>query len=328
MKKRLIPMYSILAIAIVLLAAFVPSCTGEGETTGTIIVKATLCGNAWPTQGTGAVNYTLTPTGGSPISGTAVPTTHSNMTPASWTCAYVAGGPAGAFLNNPSASQTLVAGGTITFTFDFELNQDAAIKFLWWSVNGAPREQTSEIIAVPCMIIDSHFKQWVNGCEGYNVTMDEASWLTITQTAGPPATIVVVGDSCAVNKTPDPRQKVFKTVSVDNVTREKGYNVTLNPQGPSTLLDVHTQWDLVKGTNYTKLINWFGISLGMIEPGAHPCVLFELVLPHAGGPGDLYQFTLVTSADVALVGDTDVDPSNNHDMSMPPLTLVVDLRGP
>jgi hypothetical protein len=140
--------------------------------------------------------------------------------------------------------------------------------------------------------------------------------------------IVVVGDSCAVNKTPDPRQKVFKTVSVDNVTRQKGYNVTFTPQVPSILLDVHTQWQLAKGTNYTKLINWFGISLGMIVPEAHPCVLFELVLPHAGAPGDLYQFTLLTSADVALVGDTDVDPLNNHDMSMPALTLVVDLRGP
>jgi len=327
MRKSVFGICLSLVVAIVLLAAFVPSCTST-PTTGTIIVKATLCGNAWPTQGTGAVNYTLTPTGGSPVSGNAVPTTHTNMTATTWTCAHVSGFPPGAFLNSiqPSASQSLVAGGTITFTFDFELDQDAAIKFLWWSVNGQPREQTSEIIAVPCQIIDAHFKQWVKGCDGYNVTMDEASWLTITQTAGPAAMIVVVGDSCAVNKTPDPRQKVFKTVSVDNVTRQIGYNVTLG-QGP-TLLDVHTQWQLAKTVNYTKLINWFGISLGMIVPGAHPCVLFELVLPHAGAPGDLYQFTLLTSADVALVGDTDVDPANNHDMSMPPLTLVVDLRGP
>ena len=321
MKKRLIPMYSILAIAIILFAAFVPGCTGEGETTGTIVVQATLCGIPWQ----GEANYTLTPTGGSPVSGTGVPTTHSNMTATTWTCAYVAGGPAGAFLNSikPSASQSLVAGGTITFTFDFELDQDAAIKFWAWSQNGVPLEQQpSEIIAMPCQIIDAHFKQWVKGCEGYNVTMNEASWLWITQTAGPPATVVVVDDPCAVNKTPDPRQKVSQTASVDNVTRLKGYSINLTPLGPPTLLDVHTQWQLVKGTNYTKAINWFGISLVVIEPGAHPCVLFELVLPM---PGQLYTFTLQTSADVELVGDTDVDPANNHDMSGQ-IMLVVDLR--
>jgi len=318
MRKSVFGICLSLVVAIVLLAALAPSC---GPTTGTIVVKATICGAPWQ----GALNYTLTPTGGSATNGTAVPYTHSSMLPASWTCAYVSGGPGGAyFLNNPSASQSLVAGGTITFTFDFELDQDAAIKFLWWSVNGQPREQTSEIIAVPCQIIDAHFKQWVKGCDGYNVTMNETSWLMIQQTAGPVATVVVVNDWCAVNKTPDPRQKVSQTASVDNVTRQKGYNITLAPpQGLPTLLDVHTQWQLAKGTNYTKLINWFGISLVNIEPGAHPCVLFELVLPM---PGQLYTFTLQTSAEVALVGDTDVDPSNNHDMSLIPITLVVDLR--
>ena len=127
MRKRLIPIYSVLVVAIVLLAAFVPSCTPT-PTTGTIVVQATLCGTPWQ----GAVNYTLTLAGGtSPVSGTGVPTTHGNMTAGTWTCAYNAGGPAGAFLNSiqPSASQSLVAGGTITFTLDFELNQDAAIKF-------------------------------------------------------------------------------------------------------------------------------------------------------------------------------------------------------
>jgi hypothetical protein len=246
------------------------------------------------------------------------------MTATTWTCAYVAGGPGGAFLNSikPSASQSLVAGGTITFTFDFELNQDAAIKFSVWSVNGVPFQgPVTQIEAIPCMIIDAHFKQWVKGCDGYNVTMNEASWLTIQQIQGPgPVMIVVVDDPCAVNKTPAPRDKVSQTASVDNVTRLKGYNVTLTLQGPPTLLDVHTQWELVKGTNYTKLINWFGISKVPYEPGVHPCVLFELVLPP--GPLAQYVFQLQTSADVALVGDTDIDPDNNHDMSDPIILIV------
>jgi hypothetical protein len=244
------------------------------------------------------------------------------MSAGTWACAYVAGGPAGAFLNSikPSGSQSLVADGTITFTLDFELNQDAAIQWLYWTVNGEPQpQQPSEIIAMPCMIIDAHFRQWVNGCDGYNVTMNEASWLMIQQLAGPaPAMIVVVDDPCAVNKTPDPRYKVSQTASVDNVTRPKGYNITLNFPGPPTLLDVHTQWKLVKVVNYTKSINWFGISLVMIEPGAHPCVLFELVLP-VPGP---YTFLLQTVADVALVDDTDVDPGNDQDTS-PPIILNV-----
>jgi hypothetical protein len=215
----------------------------------------------------------------------------------------------------------LAADGTITFTLDFELDQDAAIEFLTWTVNGAPWQSPSEIIAEPCQIIDAHFKQWVKGCDGYNVTMNEASWLMITQIAGPLGVVVyVVDDPCAVNKTPAPRQKVSQTVSVDNVTRQKGYNVTLG-QGP-TLLDVHTQWQLVKGVNYTKNINWFGIWVNAYEPGLHPCVLFELILPP--GPAVQYVFQVQTSADVALVGDTDVDPGNNHDMSAP-IMLVVNM---
>jgi hypothetical protein len=310
-------MYSILAIAIVLLAAFVPSC--GGTTTGTIDVKATLCGIPWQ----GAVNYTLTPTGGSPVNGVVVPTTHSSMAPSTWTCAYVSGGPAGAFLNSikPSASQSLVAGGTITFTFDFELDQDAAIQFSVWSQNGVPFQgPITEIVAEPCNIVDAHFNQWVKGCDGYNVTMNEASWFWIRLDVGPaPVQIVVVDDWCALNKTPAPRQKVSQTASVDNVTRLKGYNVTLQLQTP-TLLDVHTQWELVKGVNYTKAINWFGIStLPMFETlGPHPCVLFELVVPMPG----IYQFTIQTWADVEIVGDTDVDPGNNHGMSLPIMLIV------
>jgi hypothetical protein len=309
MRKRLIPIYAVLVVAMILLAALAPSC-GGGPTTGTIVVQATLCGVPWQ----GAVNYTLTLSGGtSPISGTGVPTSHGNMTAGTWTCAYVAGGPAGAFLNSikPSASQVLAADGTITFTLDFELDQDAAIQWLTWTQDGIVL-QVTELETVPCHIIDAHFKQWVKGCDGYNVTMNETSWLMIQYALGPaPAMIVVVDDPCAVNKTPQPLQKVSQWPSIDDHRVEKGYNVTLFPMGTPAILDVHTQWQLVKGTNYTKAINWFGISRFVIEPMAHPCVLFELVLPLPGQ----YQFILQTSAEVALVGDTDVNPANNSTMS-------------
>jgi len=319
-KKRLIPIYSILVIAIILLAALAPSC---GQTRGTIKVQAQLCGVPWQ----GALNYTLTPTVGSPVNGSGVPATHSNLTPASWTCAYVAGGPAGAFLNSikPSASQNLLAGATITFTLDFELKQDAAIQFLTWTVNGVPFPGSSPLELGPCNVTDVHFLQWVDGCVGYNVTLNETDWLTIIASpANPlgPVIIYVVNADCALNKTPTqglPSVKKSQVPSINNATALVGDNLTLMP-GMTGMLDVHTVWQLVKGTNYTKNINWLGISKPPFDPlhPAHPCVLFELVVPMPG----LYQFQLIPSAHVDLVGATDVNMTNNDAMG-PPLTLNV-----
>jgi hypothetical protein len=307
MRKRLVPIYSVLVVAIVLLAVLVPSC--GGPTTGTVEVKATLCGVPWQ----GPVSYTLTLAGGtSPISGTSVPTNHSGVATGTWTCAYVSGGPAGAFLNStrPSATQGLSANGIVTFTLDFELDQDAAIEWLTWTVDGvlAP----SSVIATPFHVIDVHFHQWVEGCEGYQVAVNETSWLKITQTMGPPAQIVVVNDLCAVNKTVDqapPPAKKSQVPSFNGVPTEKGAYEYLAPD-VALDLDVETAWDLVKGANYTKSIDWLGISVG--APAPNQCVLFELVLPASG----VYQFTLVASAEVALVDDEDVDPNNNLAMSL------------
>jgi len=317
MRKGLLSIGLVLVVLIALIAALVPSCT-QTPTTGTIEVKATLCGNPWP----GAVSYTLTPTSGSAINGTSVPTTHSGVAADTWTCAYVSGGPAGAFLVAPPSAQTLSAGGTITFILNFELDQDAAIEWITWTVNGVPFVG-SEYQAVPCNIIDVHFQQWVDGCEGYNVTVNETSWLHITQTFGPgPVQVFVRGNACAVNKTPTPpglppvKKSQYVSFNGDPVLPGQYWPIPPPEEEQPALLDVETTWELVKGTNYTKSINWLGISL-LGEP-SHECVLFELILP---GPA-IYQFTLVASADVALVGDTDVDPGNNHDMSLP-ITLTV-----
>lgn len=322
MKKRLIPIYAVLVVAIVLLAVFVPSC---GPTTGTIEVKATLCGNPWPTQGTVAMNYTLTPGTGSPINGNNVSATFS-VDPGTWTCGNVSGGPAGAHLDSikPSATQTVSKGGNITFTLDFELDQDAAIEWLTWTVNGEPFVGSELQGGAVCNIIDAHFKQWVNGCEEYQVAVNETSVLLITQTQGPVATVYAVNDLCAVNKTPTqglPPVKKSQVVSINGEPLEPGdswvlmFNIV-------TPLDVETAWQLVKETDYTKSINWFGISLGGPQEPGHECVLFELVLPM---PHAQYKFTLQTSAMVALVDDTDVNTENNDSGWSPALFLTVNV---
>jgi hypothetical protein len=311
MTKRLLAIYLVL---VVLLAAMVPSCGGG---TGTINVQATRCGSPW----TGNVSYTLT--GPSTINGNNVSASFSSVATGNWTCGSVSGGPAGTFLASitPSATQSVSGGGTSTFTLNFELNQDAGITWIDWTRNGT--HVTGDYITdgVVCNWIDAHFLQWVDGCVGYNVTLNETSWLTITQTGGNPGVqIFVLNETCAVNKTPAPLKKIFQMTSVDNVTQDQGYNTTLTLNIP-TQLDVRTQWQLSKGTNYTKSINWFGISKApFVPPGNHTCVLFELVLP--AGPVVQYQFTLVTSAQVALVGSNDTNHANDSTTSTQ-LTLIV-----
>jgi hypothetical protein len=82
---------------------------------GTIQVDATLNGATW----SGSVSYRLT--GPQTIDGTTVPATFSNRPTGSYTLNYQSGGPSGATLTSitPSATQTLSAGGTITFILNF-----------------------------------------------------------------------------------------------------------------------------------------------------------------------------------------------------------------
>ncbi len=139
MRRRIFSVWSVLLILVVSTAVLVPGCGGgTTPTQGTIDVKATLDGAVW----TGAVQYTLSePTGASPISGTSVPTSHTGVSPGSWTCAYVSGGPAGAsFVNvTPSATQTVAAGGTITFTLNFVTPQAVPLDhFKFYQVVGGP----------------------------------------------------------------------------------------------------------------------------------------------------------------------------------------------
>ena len=91
------------------------SGVGAPATGGNIQVNATFNGSPWSgnlyTSLSGPESYT---DGQAPI-------THSELAPGGYTEAYSAGGPGGATLESitPSASQTLTAGSTITFTYNF-----------------------------------------------------------------------------------------------------------------------------------------------------------------------------------------------------------------
>jgi hypothetical protein len=115
MRRRPFAIYLICAVLVVSSAVLTSSCV---PTECTIEVKATLDGAVWA----GAVEYTLTgPGAASPITGTSVEDTF-RVDCGNWTCAYVSGGPEGAYLDDiaPSETQTVYNGGTITFTFNFK----------------------------------------------------------------------------------------------------------------------------------------------------------------------------------------------------------------
>ncbi|MCR4392628.1 MAG: carboxypeptidase regulatory-like domain-containing protein [Candidatus Acetothermia bacterium] len=83
--------------------------------TGTIQVHATLDGRTW----SGSVSYRIA--GPQNRDGTAVSATFPNMPTGSYTLTYQSGGPPGATRTGvtPNSTQTLTAGGTVTFTLVF-----------------------------------------------------------------------------------------------------------------------------------------------------------------------------------------------------------------
>lgn len=338
MKKRLVPIYSVLVVAIVLLAVFAPSCVPAEK--GTIEVKATLCDAPW----SGDVSYTLIGPGATAptvIDGIYVPDSFS-VTPGDWICGNVSGGPAGAYLESitPSANQTVSADGTITFTLNFELEQDAVIDFLYWTVNGEPVTDYEEEYGgyyyaevTWCDNIDVHYIQRVDGCEGRQVTLIETDELLIHyytfQGSGDPdpVSVWVYDDWCAVNKTATPEgppsEKLSQVPSYEGepVKEGEGYMEYFIPYGVNTTLDVQTSWQLEKCVNYTKSINW----LHIYECGAPPpegdspcCILFDLM---ALGPG--YGFELWSRASIELAGDEDINLDNNSTGWSPPLILMI-----
>ena len=84
-------------------------------TTGAISVSATYNGQPW----SGTVNYNLG--GAASIAGNTVPANFQSRPSGSYTLSYSSSGPAGATLSSitPSATQTLSAGGSISFALNF-----------------------------------------------------------------------------------------------------------------------------------------------------------------------------------------------------------------
>ena len=310
MKKRL---FAIWLVLVLLTAAAGLSCD-EPIPQGTIEVKATLCGANW----TGEVEYTLTRTAEN-ITGDSVDRTFT-VAPDRWTCAYVSGGPAGAYFVDitPSPTQTLVDGGTITFTLNFELEQDASIDFLRWTINGEPVEPNDPETPyyVTCGdIIDVHFKQHVAGCEGKQVRVIEYSWLDIHLTGEiPPVLLHVLDDPCAVVKDPAPIEEESRDLFVDGEPVDYCMEFDLIPC-ESRILSVKTLWLLEKCTDYTKSINWLRMG-ECVEPAGEPCVLFEVLFAEP----EPRPFTLISYAEVELADDEDVNPNNNYAES-PPLYI-------
>jgi len=323
-KKKIFSICLSVVVLVSLIAVLVPGCTGDGEE-GTIEVKATLCDEAWE----GDVDYTLTPASGSAVTGTNVSASFT-VDVGNWTCEHVSGGPADAYLEDikPSATQEVSDGGTITFTLEFEENQDAWIDFLYWTIDGEPVQEMVEV--VPCQIIDIHFEQGVEGCEGRIVAVNETSRLWIHYIGyteeymgepicgdAPPSAVYVVNDWCAVNKIAEPPEKVSQNTTHWGKYVQKGEFIDLICCEEEEL-DVETIWELEKEIDYTKSINWLGISF---DPGMHPCVLFDLLVMPMGVPG-WYVFSLTAEAEVVLMDDEDVDIGNNTDVSSP-LTIWV-----
>jgi len=91
---------------------------------GTIAINATLDGASW----TGGVNYTIS--GPQNYSGSSVTQSFSNVPEGSYTVGYSSGGPSGATFSDisPSSTQTLSAGGTITFTLNFQTKAATVIR--------------------------------------------------------------------------------------------------------------------------------------------------------------------------------------------------------
>lgn len=92
--------------------------------TGNIMTNATFDGVSW----TGAVNYTIS--GPQTYSGSSAAQSFSAVPVGSYTVGYSSGGPGGATLSNitPNSTQTLSAGGTITFTLNFQTKAVTALR--------------------------------------------------------------------------------------------------------------------------------------------------------------------------------------------------------
>jgi len=306
MRKGVFTICSVLLVLVVSLAVLGPGCVPAEQ--GTIEVYATLDGVPW----TGAVEYTLTPESGSPVTGTSVDDTFT-VDAGDWTCAYVSGGP-GAFVDiTPSATQSVAAGGTITFTLNFvtpvpPLN--ASIAFKSWTINGV--EVPSGTYTVhPNDIIDVEYTEHMYGPAG-NVTVHQTSWLKVHNIGfegevGPSIWLHCLNEPGAVSMDP-PATGSNQQCTVEGNPVSHCDEVELKFCVP-VRLDVEIDWNLEICTTYTKTINWISF------PSGHP-ILFDIPAELLAGQ----SLNMTSYACVYLEGDT--DPSDDCTAESPTLTII------
>ena len=315
MRKGLFAICSILLVLVVSLAVLAPSCT---PTTGTIEVKATLDGSPWPSSGTGAVDYTLTGPGTSPTGTDSVPKNFT-VDPGSWTCAYISGGPPDTnFVDiTTSATQSVTAGGTITFTLNFETIPplDASITFVSWTIDGQQVPPGSYTVYPPT-IIDCEYGVFVAGnyCELVTVNKTfqfkyhfkgEAAYKT-WHVANAPGCVYTI----------PPATNLTHQASVNGVVHPICYSFKAWQCEPVTL-DVIVSVQLHKGVQYTLRINWLGFK------GSGPeNIVFDT---QAETPGEVGISDMVTSGCVHVDGD--VNPANDCTGDSEPLYITHNYTG-
>jgi len=308
--KKIFSIWSVLLVLIVSIAVVVPGCDG-GQ--GTIEAEATIDGSPW----TGALDYTLTPASGSPISGTYVPGSHS-ADAGTWTCSYDGGGPDGATLVGIATSETqsLAEGGTITFTLNFEIPEtDASITFVSWSIDGQQVDPGSYTVYPPTTI-DAEYDVFVAG--------NSSEWVTVNATFKLPKHFLgeansqtwhVANAPGSVSTSP-PAQDLTHQCTVNGVPHPICYSFDVFKCEPM-FFDVIISFKVRKGTNYRTHINWLGYK------GSGPeDILFDTDVVRAGVWGNS---NIVTSGCVLVEGD--VDLTNDCSGNSSTLSITYDYLG-
>jgi len=320
MRRKILSIWSVVLILVLSLAVFVPGCEGEGETTGTIEVDATLDGSPW----SGAVDYTLTGPGAvapTVINGASVPNSHTDDA-GDWTCAYVSGGP-GTFVSiTPAETQNLAAGDTITFTLNFQsVEVDVSIVFDTWSINGTPVPPTPFGPGTfwwinEDTVVDAHYKVQVGGNNtGKPVTLHETMTITAHNVGpegeghpgSPPIKWHVLNGLGAVMT--DPPLDVSNQVATKEGVPVPFCTNILLPWCEPVNLDVECDVETEVGATFTKKVNWVrnpkGVNITSLAVWDDS--VFEIDTIQAWT-----VFTLVTTAcEEVGEGFVDIDPLND-----------------
>ena len=316
MRRKIFSVWSILLILVLSLAVLVPGCEGEIPL-GTIEVEATLDGSPW----TGDVDYTLTPATGSGFGGTSVDDTFIED-PGDWTCAYISGGP-GTFVDiTPTATQTLAAEGTITFTLNFQSTQvDVSIVFDTWSINGTPVPPTPGGPGTfwwinQDTVVDAHYTVQVGGNNtGKPVTVHETMTIMVHNVGpegeGNPGSPTikwhVVNGLGAV--TTDPPLDVSNQVATHDGNPVPACTSIILPWCEPVHLDAECDVETEVGATFTKKVNWVRNPQGVNITGLAlwDDSVFEIDTIQAWT-----VFTLVTTA-CEEVGEGFVDTDQSND---------------